>query len=107
MPRGAVASSTYLEGGGRLNGEAPIAVHVEQKPGRSRILTSDATDAGSAFRLTGFYGSARGGTMNLRVNLDGGSGGEKPASSISSISRSWATRLWARWFPRLKGKGRA
>ena len=68
---------TYLEGGGRLNGEAPIAVHVEQKPGRSRILTSDATDAGSAFRLTGFYGSARGGTMNLRVNLDGGNGGEK------------------------------
>ncbi len=68
---------TYLEGGGRLNGEAPIAVHVEQKPGRPRILSSDATDAGSAFRLTGFYGSARGGTMNLRVNLDGGSGGEK------------------------------
>ena len=51
---------TYLEGGGRLNGEAPIAVHVEQKPGRPRILTSDATDAGSAFRLTGFYGSAQG-----------------------------------------------
>ncbi|MGO9486808.1 MAG: hypothetical protein ACLPX9_19915, partial [Rhodomicrobium sp.] len=68
---------TYLEGAGRLNGQAPIAVHVEQKAGHPRMLTSDAFDAGSAFRLTGFYSAARGGSMNLRVNLDGGGGAEK------------------------------
>ncbi len=68
---------TYVEGGGKLNGEAPIAVHVEQKPGHPRTLTSDAFDAGSALRLTGFYGAARGGSMNLRVSLDGAGGVEK------------------------------
>ena len=68
---------TYLEAAGRLNGEAPIAVHIDQKPGRPRMLVSDATDAGSAFRLTGFYSAVRAGTMNLRVNLDGAGGAEK------------------------------
>jgi hypothetical protein len=68
---------TYLEVAGRLNGQAPIALHVEQKPGLPRMLVSDATDAGSAFRLTGFYAAVRGGTMNLRVNLDGTAGAEK------------------------------
>ncbi len=68
---------SYLEGTGRLNGELPIAVHVEQKPGHPRLLVSDATDAGAAFRLTGFYNSVQGGTMNLRVNLDGGGGADK------------------------------
>jgi len=71
---------SYLEGTGRLNGQAPIAVHVEQKPGHPRLLVSDATDAGSAFRLTGFYSSLQGGTMNLRVNLDGGGGADKTGS---------------------------
>ena len=68
---------TYLEAAGRLNGEAPVAVHVEQKPGHPRMLTSDAFDAGSVFRLTGVWGTVRGGTLNLRVNLDGGGGAEK------------------------------
>jgi hypothetical protein len=68
---------SYLDVTGRLNGEAPIAVHIEQKPGRPRMLISDATDAGSAFRLTGFYSAVRGGTMNLRVNLDGEGGADK------------------------------
>jgi hypothetical protein len=68
---------SYLDVTGRLNGEAPIAVHVEQRPGRPRMLVSDATDAGSAFRLTGFYSAVRGGTMNLRVNLDGEGGADK------------------------------
>jgi hypothetical protein len=76
---------TYLEAGGRLNGEAPIAVHVEQKPGRPRMLTSDATDAGSAIRLMGLLGTVRGGTMNLRVDLDGGGGAEK--SGVLDIRR--------------------
>ena len=41
------------------------------------MLVSDATDAGSAFRLVGFYPAMRGGTMNLRVNLDGSGGADK------------------------------
>ncbi len=68
---------SYLEAAGRLNGEAPVAVHVEQKPGHPRMLTSDAFDAGSAIRLVGISGNARGGTLNLKVNLDGGGGAEK------------------------------
>jgi len=76
---------TYLEAAGRLNGEAPLIVHVEQKRGSPRMLTSDATDAGSVLRLTGAWGSARGGTMNLRVNMDGGRGFEK--SGVIDIHR--------------------
>jgi hypothetical protein len=68
---------TYLEVAGRLNGEAPVAVHVDQRAHDARMLVSDATDAGSAFRLVGFYPALRGGTMNLRINLDGGGGAEK------------------------------
>ncbi len=68
---------TYLEVAGRLNGEAPVAIHVEQRAGEARMLVSDATDAGSAFRLVGFYSALRGGTMNLRVNLDGAGGADK------------------------------
>ncbi|HXW21764.1 MAG TPA: hypothetical protein VEK14_02550, partial [Rhodomicrobium sp.] len=68
---------TYLEVAGRLNGEAPVAVHVDQRAHDARMLVSDATDAGSAFRLVGFYPALRGGAMNLRINLDGGGGAEK------------------------------
>ena len=68
---------TYLEVAGRLNGEAPVAVHVDQRAHDARMLVSDATDAGSAFRLVGFYPAMRGGTMNLRVNLDGSGGADK------------------------------
>jgi len=68
---------TYLEVAGRLNGEAPVAVHVDQRGHDARMLVSDATDAGSAFRLVGFYPAVRGGTMNLRVNLDGSGGADK------------------------------
>jgi hypothetical protein len=67
----------FLEATGRLNGEAPINVHIEQKAGRPRLMISDATDAGAAFRLTGFYAAVRGGYMNLRVNLDGSGSAEK------------------------------
>ena len=68
---------TYLEVAGRLNGEAPVAVHVDQRGHDARMLVSDATDAGSAFRLVGFYPAIRGGTLNLRINLDGGGGADK------------------------------
>ncbi len=68
---------TYLEISGRLNGEAPVAVHVDQRGREARMLVSDATDAGAAFRLVGFYPAMRGGTMNLRINLDGSGGADK------------------------------
>jgi hypothetical protein len=68
---------SYLEVAGRLNGDAPVAVHVDHRGSDARILVSDATDAGSAFRLLGFYAAVRGGTMNLRVNLDGTGGADK------------------------------
>lgn len=76
---------SYLEIAGRLNGDAPVAIHVDHKGSDSRILVSDATDAGSAFRLLGFYSAVRGGTMNLRVNLDGTGGGDK--SGILDVRR--------------------
>jgi hypothetical protein len=68
---------SYLDVTGRLNGEAPISVHVEQKPGQPRWLISDAIDAGSVFRLAGFLSTVRGGQMNLQVNLDGAGGADK------------------------------
>jgi hypothetical protein len=68
---------TYIEAAGRINGESPVAVHVDQRARDARILSSDATDAGSAFRLVGFYGAMRGGTMSLRMNLDGSGGADK------------------------------
>ncbi len=55
----------------------PVAIHVDQRGHDARTLVSDATDAGSAFRLVGFYSAVQGGAMNLRVNLDGGGGAEK------------------------------
>ncbi|HZV20182.1 MAG TPA: AsmA-like C-terminal region-containing protein, partial [Hyphomicrobiales bacterium] len=68
---------SYLELAGRINGEAPMAVHVDQRHAGTRLLVSDATDAGSVFRLVGFYPAIQGGTMNLRVNLDGSGGVSK------------------------------
>ena len=68
---------TFLEIAGRLNGEAPVAVHVEQRGRDARTLFSDATDAGSAFRLVGLYPAMKGGAMNLRINLDGAGGADK------------------------------
>jgi hypothetical protein len=57
---------------GQLNGDRPFAARVEQKSGESRQLVAQATDAGAAFRLVGFYPSARGGEASLSVNLDEG-----------------------------------
>ncbi len=67
---------TSLEVSGSLNGEAPLAVRIEQK-GEVRQLISDATDAGSAFRLVGFYPAVHGGQMTLRTNMDGPGSAEK------------------------------
>ncbi|MDX2264954.1 MAG: AsmA-like C-terminal region-containing protein [Hyphomicrobiales bacterium] len=65
---------TALDVFGRLNGSSPIAVRLEGKSGQPRTLLAEATDAGAAFRVIGFYPAVRGGEASLRVNLDGGDG---------------------------------
>lgn len=68
---------SQLDVAGRLNGNAPLAVRVEQKQGQSRVLLAEATDAGAAYRLVGFYPAVRGGRTSLRVNLDGSGAAQK------------------------------
>ena len=60
-----------LELHGQLNGKNPLAARVETKKGQPREILAEATDAGAALRLVGFYPSARGGEISIKVNLDG------------------------------------
>lgn len=60
-----------LNGRGLLSGQKPIKVELQDNNG-SRVLTANADDAGTAFRLIGFYRSLQGGTASLRVNMDAG-----------------------------------
>ena len=60
-----------LNGNGLLNGQKPARVELQNVNG-ARILTANADDAGTAFRLIGFYRSIQGGTASLRVNMDAG-----------------------------------
>ena len=67
----------FLEVHGRLNGKDPVAARLDAKQGEARTLLAEATDGGAAFRLVGFYPSARGGEISLKVNLDGSGPAEK------------------------------
>lgn len=67
----------FLDTRGRLNGRDPVTVRIDTKGGDARNLIADTSDGGAAFRLVGFYQSARGGEVSLRVNLDGATPGEK------------------------------
>ncbi len=69
---------------GRLNGEAPVAVKLETIPGKPRVLLGEASDAGAAFRLVGFYPSVRGGEASLKVDLDGEGAAEKQGTLYAS-----------------------
>jgi hypothetical protein len=60
-----------LELHGQLNGKHPLAARIQTPPDQKRQILAEATDAGEAFRLVGFYPSARGGEVSLKVNLDG------------------------------------
>lgn len=62
---------TYLNLHGQLNGKSPLAARIEGKKNQPRQIMAEATDAGAAFRLVGFYPSARGGEVSLKVDLDG------------------------------------
>jgi AsmA-like C-terminal region/Protein of unknown function len=74
-----------LDAQGQLNGNAPVAVNLEQSGG-ARLIKAEARDAGAAFRLVGFYPSVEGGEASLQVNLDAGGAGTKTGT------------LWAREF---------
>jgi hypothetical protein len=59
---------------------------LQPTPGQPRRLLADAADAGQLFKLVGFYPNARGGLMNLEVNLDGQGAADRTGT------------LWARKF---------
>ena len=61
---------------GALNGEAPVAVKLENEAG-ARLIKAESRDSGAAFRLIGFYPSVSGGEASLQVNLDAGEPGSK------------------------------
>ena len=61
---------------GALNGDAQVAVKLAHVSG-SRVINAESRDAGSAFRLVGFYPSISGGEASLQVNLDAGDAGSK------------------------------
>jgi hypothetical protein len=73
-----------LDGG--KEGGRPFSAVLQPTPGQPRRLLADASDAGQLFRLVGFYPNARGGLMNLEVNLDGQGAAERTGT------------LWARKF---------
>jgi hypothetical protein len=60
---------------GQLNGTRPLAARIKTQK-KTRQILADATDAGSAFRLMGFYPSAQGGEVSLQVDLDGKAAGD-------------------------------
>lgn len=60
-----------LNGQGLLGGQKSVKVELQDSNGE-RILTANADDAGTAFRLIGFYRSLQGGVASLRVNMDAG-----------------------------------
>lgn len=62
---------------GTLDGGQPLAVELRQKPGEPRRLLADSSDAGQAFKLTGFYPNVVGGRVRLEVNVDGRGPAEK------------------------------
>ena len=62
---------TSLDARGVLEGGKPFVAEVRSDAGHARRLRAEATDAGLAFKLVGFYPNAVGGTMQLEVNLDG------------------------------------
>ena len=60
-----------LDAKGNLDSGAPIAARMVTTQGGIRTLLAETADAGTAFRLVGFYDSIHSGEASLRVNLDG------------------------------------
>ncbi len=55
---------------GRLNGQSMIAMRMEPKNGKRRVMKVESTDAGTTFRMIGLYPNIQGGQLSLKVNLD-------------------------------------
>jgi hypothetical protein len=68
---------SFLNLHSRLSEKDIMAARVEQDKDGPRMLLVESTNAGAVFRLVGFYPSARGGQMTLKVNLDGSGYAEK------------------------------
>jgi hypothetical protein len=71
---------------GRLNGKSDIAVKLVDGGQNERVVLAESDDAGSAFRLVGFYPRMEGGQTSLKVTLD--------AQGLASKTGT----LWARDF---------
>lgn len=75
-----------LDAKGRLNGTSDIAVKLVDGGQNERVVLAESDDAGSAFRLIGFYPRMEGGQTSLKVTLD--------AHGLASKTGT----LWARDF---------
>ncbi len=62
---------------GSLDGGPPLAVVPDKDKAGRRRLRADSTDAGQAFKLTGFYPNVQKGRVRLEVNVDGAGAAEK------------------------------
>ncbi len=59
-----------LDAKGQLNGKSDIAVRLVDGGQNERVVLAESDDAGSAFRLIGFYPRMEGGQTSLKVTLD-------------------------------------
>ena len=75
-----------LNAQGSLNGKSDIAVKLVDGGQNDRVVLAESDDAGSAFRLIGFYPRMEGGQASLKVTLD--------AQGLASKTGT----LWARDF---------
>lgn len=75
-----------LDARGTLSGNAGIAAKLVGDGQNERVLIAESDDAGSAFRLIGFYPNMEGGQTSLKVTLD--------APGLASKTGT----LWARDF---------
>ena len=66
-----------LKGRGTLDGGKPLAFELRGGDGRPRRLLVDTSDAGTAFKMIGFYPNMVNGRLRLEVDLDGRGAAEK------------------------------
>lgn len=68
---------TQLNGRGVLDGGKPLAFELRGGGGKSRRLLVDTSDAGTAFKLIGFYPNMVNGRLRLEIDLEGRGAAEK------------------------------
>lgn len=77
---------TKLDARGTLQGNTTIAARLVDGGQNERVLLAESDDAGSAFKLIGFYPNMEGGQTSLKVTLD-----------VEGVTSKTGT-LWARDF---------